>query len=240
MYGYGHRGMVRNGIGDANEDDELDAAPDGEGLAAEKIAVLRHDPDLVQQPSPSLLDISPSYVSPELIKSVDDSNADVTPDEPLVNVNERLNPAPRIKEGKKPGGRMENMRKAVVMTGPNAEKARRVRRLIRRYANTWYQRYASHSLGHTDPLLIFPLTDTTGWMPKQGIQSVLRGARIRSRRCVPWRVVWRTRRVMEKGRRWSSRRASSLVGCCTARQEGKASGEPRIQSTLRHIADGAS
>jgi hypothetical protein len=225
MYGYGHRGMVRDGIGDADEDGALDDdVTDEDTVVAEKIAVLRHDPDLLQQPSPSSLEIPPAYVLPEAANSIDGPDTQETPGEP--HINERLNPAPRIKEGKKPGGPMESMRKAVVVTGPNAEQARRVRRLIRRYANTWYQRYVSHSLlSHTDPLFIFPLTDTTGSTPKQADRSVLLGGRTLSRRCETWRGVWRTRRVTGKERRWSSRRASSSVVCCTARQAGKVSGE---------------
>lgn len=137
-YGFGHRGLMRDGIGDAEEEeDALDNVPDDEDVAVEDVAVFRHDPNIMKSPATPSDDINLSILTTELdnlAPSLDDSS-----DEPLIH--ERLNPAPRTKDGKKTGGRMENMRKAVVVTGPNAAKARRVRRLIRRYANTWYQRY---------------------------------------------------------------------------------------------------
>lgn len=167
VFGFGHRGMVDGPGGSADDDDALDEdVPDEAEVAAEQVVVLRHDPDIVKSPPAPSDNTDLPILSSELAKVIDNSDPEGSPLEPAIK--ERLQPPPKQKSGKKPGGRMENMRKAIVATGPNAAMARRVRKLIRSYANTWYQRYVL-SLFALDPSLIILSDDSYDWIdPETG------------------------------------------------------------------------
>jgi hypothetical protein len=84
--------MVRDGIGDADEDDALDEQErlDKEG-ALDDVVVLWHDPDVVKSPATPSDGISIQLIYPDLTEP--DEHDDEPSDD--ITINDRLQPAPK-------------------------------------------------------------------------------------------------------------------------------------------------